>query len=281
MNNQLETIVGESGLEKTKADSILRDFQNYFEIAAEWEAKARTIVVTSADQKADMAMARTGRLFLREKRIAVEKRRKELKEQSLREGKAIDGVANVLKALIEPIEKYLDEQERFVEIAEQKEKERLYREACAKAEAERLAKEAEEAKERERMKAENERLRAEAATKDAQMAKERAEAEAKAKAAEAERARLRAEAEAKERAAAREKARIQAEADEKIRAAKREQDRLMAEQRVKEEAARLEEQRKAAEAKAEADRLAAELAKIVTCPYCGGAFVLGELYAGY
>ena len=83
---------------------MLDNFSDYFKIAAEWEQKAKTIKVVDETQKADMEMARVGRLFLREKRIAIEKKRKELKEQSLREGKAIDGIANVLKAVIVPIE---------------------------------------------------------------------------------------------------------------------------------------------------------------------------------
>ena len=47
--------------------------------------KAKTIKVTSEDQIADMKMARVGRLELREKRIAVEKKRKELYKQKLEE----------------------------------------------------------------------------------------------------------------------------------------------------------------------------------------------------
>ena len=99
MGNELQVIVEKSGLEPTKAKTILEKFQNYFEIAAEWEKKSKVIVVTKATQEADMKLARVGRLFLKEKRIAIEKTRKELKEQALREGKAIDGIANVLKAL--------------------------------------------------------------------------------------------------------------------------------------------------------------------------------------
>lgn len=118
MENQLSILVKESGLEETKAKFLLDQFTNYFEIASEWEVKASAICVTSADQKVDMQMARAGRLFLREKRIAIEKSRKALKEQSWREGKAIDGIANVLKALIVPIEEWLDKQEHFVEIQE-------------------------------------------------------------------------------------------------------------------------------------------------------------------
>src|SRR3990167_11427401 len=104
MENQLQVIVKESGLEPTKAKYILEQFSNYFDLADEWTKKAKTIIVTSENQEADMAIARVGRLFLREKRIAIENSRKSLKEQALREGKAIDGIANVLKALIVPIE---------------------------------------------------------------------------------------------------------------------------------------------------------------------------------
>lgn len=101
--SQLEIIVKESGLTGSKASFILEQFQSYFALASEWETKAKTLVVSRPDQTAEMAMAREGRLFLREKRIAIENSRKKLKEDVLREGKAIDGIANVLKALIEPI----------------------------------------------------------------------------------------------------------------------------------------------------------------------------------
>ncbi len=114
-DSPLAVIVMDSGLDTNKSKFILDEFQGYFAIASEWEARAKTIVVTSEDQKAEMQLARTGRLFLREKRIAIEKARKALKEQALREGKAIDGIANVLKALIEPVEDYLDKQENFAE----------------------------------------------------------------------------------------------------------------------------------------------------------------------
>lgn len=116
--NQLINIVEASGLEKTKSDFILQKFQDYFKIAADWEKKAKAIVITDLSQTGEMKMAREGRLFLKAKRVEVEKTRKELKEQSLREGKAIDGIANVLKALIEPTEEYLEQQEKYAEIKE-------------------------------------------------------------------------------------------------------------------------------------------------------------------
>ncbi len=227
MENQLQVIVKESGLDQTKADYILNQFQNYFELASEWEKKAKTIIVTDEKQEVDMKMARTGRLFLREKRIAIEDARKKLKEQSLREGKAIDGIANVLKALIIPIEEYLEKQEKFVEIREAEKAELIRIEVEKKMEEDRLKAEQEALAEQARIKAENERLKN--------------------------------EAEAKEKALQAERAKVEAEKQEAERKAKAEQDRLK-----KEAEAQLAEERKIAEAKRkeEQDRAYAEIERI-------------------
>jgi hypothetical protein len=72
-----------------------------------------------------MLQAKEGRLLLKAKRIEIEKTRKSLKEQSLNEGRLIDGIAKTLTALVEPAEKHLELQERFVEIQEQKRKAEL------------------------------------------------------------------------------------------------------------------------------------------------------------
>ena len=164
--NKLQLIVKESGLEPAKATIMLEKFQNYFEIAAEWEQKAKTLIVTDATQTAEMQMAKVGRLFLRDKRIAVEKTRKELKEQALREGKAIDGIANVLKALIVPIEQHLEQQEKFGAIQKAKEENKIRQEIEERMEAERIAKEKAEAEEQERIRVENEKLKAEAVERE-------------------------------------------------------------------------------------------------------------------
>ncbi len=126
-NTQTQTydlvrIINESGLEKSKSDVLIENFSNYFEIAKEWDNKAKQIVVTSKDQVEDMKTAREGRLMLQKKRTAVEHTRKQLKENSLREGKAIDNIAKILTGLIEPIETYLEDQEKFIERQEAKER---------------------------------------------------------------------------------------------------------------------------------------------------------------
>lgn len=132
MENQLVKIVEQTGLEKTKSEVILDSFTGFFKQAKEWESKAKGLVVTDEKQTDLMKQAREGRLALKEIRVNAEKARKELKEQSLREGKAIDGIANVIKALVVPIEEHLEKQEKFAEIIEEERKEKTNQERVAK-----------------------------------------------------------------------------------------------------------------------------------------------------
>jgi len=263
--DEMLRLVEESGLEKTKAQYLLDQFSDYFRIAAEWESKARAIAVTSEDQTAEMKMAREGRLFLKQKRVDVENARKKLKEQSLREGKAIDGIANILKAVIVPIEEYLDEQEHFVErrkAAEEEarrlEAEKLLRE---KEERERLEREAEERRIRE----ENERLRKEAEAREETARKER-EAHERKIAAERKKAEeaARKQREEAERKAAAERAAHEAALAEERRKAAEEAERIRKEAEVKAKQDREEYERKVAEER--------RLASMVTCPKCGHTF---------
>ncbi len=166
--SNLQKIVNKSGLDTPKANIILDQFHEYFAMADEWKEKAQNIVVTDASQEVEMKMARSARLFLREKRLAIEKTRKSLKEQALREGKAIDGIANVLKALIVPIEEHLSAQENFIEIKAQEaaalEREKLEAEAEKKRIADekaRVVQEIKNKKEAEKLAKERKKLEAE------------------------------------------------------------------------------------------------------------------------
>lgn len=114
--SNLVTIVEQSGLENSKAQTIMDSFNNFFEEAKKWELKAKAITVTDIAQVDLMKKAREVRLALKDIRVNAENTRKELKEQSLREGKAIDGIANVIKALIVPMEEHLEKQEKFAEL---------------------------------------------------------------------------------------------------------------------------------------------------------------------
>lgn len=104
-----------SGLEIESQQSLIALFQPLFDKANEWREKALACRVTDINDKHGMKFARESRLGLREIRLEVEKRRKAAKEDSLRKGRAIDGMANVFKAAVEPIEEFLLEQEQFAE----------------------------------------------------------------------------------------------------------------------------------------------------------------------
>ncbi len=281
--NELQVIVAESGLEPSKAQVMLDKFSEYFKLAAEWEQKAKTIVVTDESQVTEMKMARVGRLMLKEKRVELEKTRKSLKEQALREGKAIDGIANALKAVIVPIEEDLYNKEHFVE------HKRAAEEEVRRIEADRLLAEKEEADRQAEAKrlaeqeAENVRLKAEAELQEKARAAERAEAAKKLtdqqaaahkerQKVDAAKARAKAAADAKtariREAADFELADQRAQAEEKAAADRKAADAAR-EKAIKDEQERAAKEREEVEAKHAEDM---RLASMVTCPLCGHEF---------
>jgi len=123
-STKLAVIVKESGLEQSKGQILLEKFTNFFEIAADWERKAKELVITEVTQVVEMKRAEEGMKFLKSKRIEVEKTRKTLKEASLKESQTIDSIARILKNLIEPVEADLEKKANFekYKIAEEREK---------------------------------------------------------------------------------------------------------------------------------------------------------------
>jgi hypothetical protein len=118
--NELVEIIQKSSVEKPTADILQNSFAPLFDKAKAWADEAKEIVVTDSEQKDLMIKAREIRLSLKDIRVTADKKRKELKEDSLRYGKAVQGVYNVIEFLIAPIEKHLENQERFVERQEEK-----------------------------------------------------------------------------------------------------------------------------------------------------------------
>lgn len=226
-DNQLQVILDEQGVAQDNARQLIAAFGAPFEEAGVILADYRTIEVTQEDQFDLMAEARSKRLALKEVRVGVEKKRKELKEDSLRTGRAIDSVARFVKEAIEPAEEYLELQEKFAEIRQAERAAAVKSERVAKLsqytsdlsiynldaldEAQfdsllaglKAQKEADEAAAK---KAETERL---AATE----AEKRRQAEI-----EAENIRLKAEADKREKEAIVERTKLQAEADKKLAA---------------------------------------------------------------
>lgn len=116
MNNKLQLILDEQNVAKENADKLIEAFGAPFLEAGEILRTYETIVVTNESQVDLMKEAKQKRITLKNIRTGVEKKRKELKEDSLRTGRAIDSVAKYVKENIEPAEKYLELQERFAEI---------------------------------------------------------------------------------------------------------------------------------------------------------------------
>ncbi len=268
---EFEIVPADCGLELAAKNSLELAFSGFFTEAAKWRDQASAIT--------DPKLARTARLELKNLRVAAEKKRKELKEDSLRMGKAIDGANNILLSVIVPIERSLED----IEKAEER---RLAEELRVKTEArtnelrpfidpampfpnvgvmtdEQFAATLADAKLVAEMKADAAR-KAEAE----RIELEAAEARERLRIAE-ENARLKAEAEEKEKALAAERAqaekdRLAAEAKakaerEKIEAAARlEREKAEAERKASEAAARKEREAIEAKARAEREKLEAE-----------------------
>jgi len=84
------------------------------------ELRERAVTVTDPENEIHRKTARVVRIGLKDVRCDIERTRKSLKENSLRRGKAIDGFANILKFLCEPVEEKLLQVEQYWEIKEQK-----------------------------------------------------------------------------------------------------------------------------------------------------------------
>ena len=199
---QLLAVAKQNALSAESADSLVLSFKPFFAEVHDLLEQAKRVEVTDATQVTMIRHARDLRLSLRKVRIAAEKARVDLKAESLRRGKAIDGMFNVFAFMVEPVEEKLLAAEEFAERAEAKRREALKAEratalapfadpslyplgdmeqpafdrmlagfraaheaeaaAKQKAEQERIEREKKEAEERELVRLENERLKREA-----------------------------------------------------------------------------------------------------------------------
>jgi colicin import membrane protein len=89
------------------------------------------LTIQGLDDREGYKRVKESRIFVKSKRVAVEKTRKELKEESLNFGRMVDAEAKRIFALLEPIESHLEAQETAID----KEKERIKAEEEAKAQA--------------------------------------------------------------------------------------------------------------------------------------------------
>lgn len=251
-NSRIVKVIEESGLVPTSADALRLAFEPIFDKARALVAESAEIVVTDATQVSAMKAAKAHRIVLKNHRVACDKLRRELKEDSLNYGRAVQSAYNVIASIIEPEEARLEEAEKFAERAEAARQEGL-RKSRTEAlspyaidasiyplgtmtdaafgqllEGTRLAHEA--------------RIEAAKKAEEDRVAREKADAE--------ERARVKAENE-----------KLRAEQEKAHREHEAEKARLIAEQREREEHARKELEASEAAAKAEREKAAAEIRK--------------------
>ena len=113
------------------AESLTEAYSGYFTEAAPLVERAGTISVTDPTQVDEIRDARKTRLALRRIRCDADNTRKKLKAGLLLEGRAIDGICNVLKFALEPLEDSLAEQENIAERIAAKRKAKLVEDRTA------------------------------------------------------------------------------------------------------------------------------------------------------
>lgn len=123
--NPIASILSANSIPETKGVLLIETFAPFFESARELAAEAQGIKVTSADQEDEIAKARALRLRVKKLRTTAEAARKRLKEEALREGKAIDGANGLLLEKIIPVEASLTEMEQIAERLEQERRAKL------------------------------------------------------------------------------------------------------------------------------------------------------------
>lgn len=125
--------------------------------------------IQGPDDAAGFEEVHTARMAVKKTRLAIEARRKELKEDALKYGKAVDGEAKRLTAQLEPIEGHLQAEEDAYK--EAKERKRNAARLAAEEEARKQAEAAAAA-----LKAEQERLATERAAMEAEKKRQQEEA---------------------------------------------------------------------------------------------------------
>ena len=132
MSKELELIIKDQDLTKPDVNKMIEAFGGPFEEAGVILSSYKDIKVTDVTQTEDMAKAREMRLKLKKARTTVENSRKDLKYDIVKQGRAIDTIARYVKDEIQPAEEYLELQEKFIQIKNEKEAETLKAERITK-----------------------------------------------------------------------------------------------------------------------------------------------------
>ena len=120
--DQLAVVVQKYELAPKTAADLRAEFAPLFKEASELVRESHDIVVTDASQKLKIQQAGLCRKALKTNRLAAEKLKDSLKRDSLRYSNAVQGLYNYHLLVVKGEEDRLEEQEKFVAIAESKRK---------------------------------------------------------------------------------------------------------------------------------------------------------------
>lgn len=119
---QLSKIVESNKIPAAVGLALIDGFTPLYKSAGELIREAATVTVTRFDQVTEMKRSAELRKQLKNVRVTANKVRESLKDEANRTGKAIQQAYNDLEAQIEPVERRLEDQEKFAERAEAKRK---------------------------------------------------------------------------------------------------------------------------------------------------------------
>ena len=123
--NNMLAIIESNDLPSHMGENIKNIFGGLIVEAKNIAKESKMIIVDSDDDHDKMNEARKKRLLLKSIRVEAEKKKKTLKESIVRNGRAIDGVFNIVKAITVEAEQYLSEQENYTEIKKRLEWEKI------------------------------------------------------------------------------------------------------------------------------------------------------------
>jgi hypothetical protein len=121
-NAKLALIVKENQLPAEDAASLQKTFLAFLGEIDTYQKQATAIKVTDASQKPLMAMARAARLGVKALRVKADHAREDMKQESIRKGRAIQAAYTLVEYACTPLEDYFLEQEQFAERQEAKRK---------------------------------------------------------------------------------------------------------------------------------------------------------------
>lgn len=123
--NQLTTILKESGIEQTQVQPLINKFGTFYTDAIKLTAQSKGIVIKDISQIDEMKKSREFRLSLKRIRTDADKIRVEMKEPFLRGANAVQLAFNGIEKITREEERRLEDQEKFVERLEAEKKNKI------------------------------------------------------------------------------------------------------------------------------------------------------------